>query len=142
MNGITHPKPEKVSSSTRGLSGLLYLVAGAGVGAAAGLLLAPKSGSELRGDIAEVTQRGYDKTAGLAARVRDQSRGLIETAKEKTSRKLDLTSANGSKRSQAKDNSQAEVSPELAEGVRRLEEKFAPIDANAPQAAPKSFDGN
>ena len=47
-------------------------VLGGLVGAVAALLLAPKSGRELRGDIADVTRKGVDRAreSGAAARVR------------------------------------------------------------------------
>ena len=38
-----------------------YLLIGAGIGAALALLFAPKSGKELRGDIAEVSRRTSEK---------------------------------------------------------------------------------
>ncbi|HEX8846328.1 MAG TPA: YtxH domain-containing protein [Pyrinomonadaceae bacterium] len=41
---------------------LTYLLIGGGIGAILALLFAPKSGSELRGDIADVTRKGIDKT--------------------------------------------------------------------------------
>ena len=39
---------------------LAFVLIGAGIGAALALLFAPKSGRELRGDIADVTRRGID----------------------------------------------------------------------------------
>src|SRR5215470_13583235 len=39
---------------------LTYLLIGAGIGATLALLFAPKSGRELRGDIADYTRRGVD----------------------------------------------------------------------------------
>src|SRR5436190_19816279 len=39
---------------------LTFLLIGAGIGAAVALLFAPKSGRELRGDIADVTMKGID----------------------------------------------------------------------------------
>ena len=41
---------------------LTYLLIGGGIGAIIALLFAPKPGSELRGDIADVTRKGIDKT--------------------------------------------------------------------------------
>ncbi len=46
---------------------LTFLLVGAGIGATLALLLAPKSGRELRGDIADYTRRGID-AAGEGAR--------------------------------------------------------------------------
>lgn len=41
---------------------LTYLLIGAGIGATVALLFAPKSGRELRGDIADASKRGVDYT--------------------------------------------------------------------------------
>lgn len=46
---------------------LTFLLIGAGIGATLALLFAPKSGRELRGDIADYTKRGVD-AAGEGAR--------------------------------------------------------------------------
>jgi gas vesicle protein len=46
---------------------LTFLLIGAGIGATLALLFAPKSGRELRGDIADYTRRGID-AAGEGAR--------------------------------------------------------------------------
>jgi gas vesicle protein len=46
---------------------LTFLLIGAGIGATLALLFAPKSGRELRGDIADYTRRGVD-AAGEGAR--------------------------------------------------------------------------
>jgi gas vesicle protein len=47
---------------------LTFLLIGGGIGATLALLFAPKSGRELRGDIADYTKRGVD-AAGEQARV-------------------------------------------------------------------------
>jgi gas vesicle protein len=54
---------------------LVYFLIGAGMGALAALLFAPKTGSELRADIADVTRRGVDQA-------RDQARQVGERATE------------------------------------------------------------
>ena len=43
---------------------LLYVVAGTGIGAALGILLAPRSGRELRNSISTQAQRGVDMVVG------------------------------------------------------------------------------
>ena len=50
---------------------LTYLLIGGGIGAIIALLFAPKSGQELRGDLADATRKGIDRCrdcAGLARR--------------------------------------------------------------------------
>ena len=41
---------------------LTYLLIGGGIGAVLALLFAPKSGQELRGDIADATRKGIDRS--------------------------------------------------------------------------------
>ncbi|HKP87699.1 MAG TPA: YtxH domain-containing protein [Blastocatellia bacterium] len=54
---------------------LTFLLIGAGIGATLALLFAPKSGRELRGDIADYTKRGVDaaneSARALGARAND-----------------------------------------------------------------------
>jgi gas vesicle protein len=52
---------------------LTYLLVGGGIGALVALLFAPKAGQELRGDIADVTRKGYDKTLETAQQLKEQS---------------------------------------------------------------------
>ncbi|MBC7910097.1 MAG: YtxH domain-containing protein, partial [Pyrinomonadaceae bacterium] len=48
---------------------LAYLLIGGGIGAILALLFAPKSGQELRGDIADVTRKGIDRTRETATQL-------------------------------------------------------------------------
>lgn len=54
---------------------LIYFLIGAGIGAVTAMLFAPKSGSELRSEIADVTRKGLDYA-------RDTSRDVGERAQE------------------------------------------------------------
>ena len=56
------------------------------VGAAAGLLLAPKAGSELRGDVAHQAVNIKDKSVELSQQLKDQSTQLVDKVKAKTSK--------------------------------------------------------
>jgi gas vesicle protein len=73
---------------------LTYLLIGGGIGAVLALLFAPKSGHELRGDIADVTRKGIDRTRETATELqgrageyyeatRDRAGELYSTAAEK-----------------------------------------------------------
>ena len=84
---------EKETSSTTKLT---YLLVGGGIGAILALLFAPKSGQELRGDIADVTRKGVEKGKETAALVgerageyyevtRDKAGELVSTAQDKAS---------------------------------------------------------
>ena len=69
---------------------LTYLLIGGGIGAIIALLFAPKSGTELRGDIADVTRKGIDKTREGARYVGDKAGEYYGTVREKAG---DLTDA-------------------------------------------------
>ena len=56
------------------------------VGAAAGLLLAPKAGSELRGDVAHQAVNIKEKSVELSQQLKDQSTHLVDKVKSKTSK--------------------------------------------------------
>jgi gas vesicle protein len=56
---------EEASTTTK----LTYLLVGGGIGAVLALLFAPKSGNELRGDIADVTRKGIEKSKETAVLV-------------------------------------------------------------------------
>ncbi len=84
---------EKETSSTTKLT---YLLVGGGIGAILALLFAPKSGTELRGDIADATRKGVEKGKETAALVgerageyyevtRDKAGELVSTAQDKAS---------------------------------------------------------
>jgi len=60
---------------------LTFLLIGAGIGATLALLFAPKSGRELRDDIADVTRRGIDAAGEGARRARDSASELYETGR-------------------------------------------------------------
>jgi gas vesicle protein len=62
---------------------LTYLLIGGGIGAVLALLFAPKSGTELRGDIADVTRKGIDKTREGARYVGDKAGDYYGTVRDK-----------------------------------------------------------
>lgn len=81
---------EETSATTK----LTYLLVGGGIGAILALLFAPKSGQELRGDIADATRKGIEKGRETAVMVgerageyyevtRDKAGELYQTAQEK-----------------------------------------------------------
>ncbi len=67
------------SASTK----LTYLLVGGGIGAILALLFAPKSGEELRGDIADVTRKGLEKGKEAASQLQEKAGEYYETASEK-----------------------------------------------------------
>lgn len=62
---------------------LTYLLIGGGIGAVLALLFAPKSGHELRGDIADATRKGVDKSREAAQQLGDRAGQYYETTRER-----------------------------------------------------------
>jgi len=62
---------------------LTYLLVGGGIGAILALLFAPKSGEELRGDIADATRKGIEKSKEAAAQLQDKAGEYYEVSKER-----------------------------------------------------------
>jgi gas vesicle protein len=62
---------------------LTYLLIGGGIGAVIALLFAPKSGVELREDIADATRKGIEKGKEAAAQIQDRAGEYYEVGKER-----------------------------------------------------------
>ncbi len=70
---------EETNATTK----LTYLLIGGGIGAILALLFAPKSGEELRGDIADVTRKGLEKGKETAAQLQEKAGEYYEVTREK-----------------------------------------------------------
>ncbi len=70
---------EETSASTK----LTYLLVGGGIGAILALLFAPKSGEELREDIADATRKGIEKSKVAATQIQEKAGEYYEVSKEK-----------------------------------------------------------
>jgi len=68
---------------TGAITKLTYLLIGGGIGAILALLFAPKSGEELRGDIADVTRKGIEKGKETATLVGEKAGDYYEVTREK-----------------------------------------------------------
>jgi len=64
---------------------LTYLLIGGGIGAVLALLFAPKSGQELRGDIADATRKGIDRSREAAQQLGDRAGEYYESTRERAS---------------------------------------------------------
>ena len=62
---------------------LTYLLIGGGIGAIIALLFAPKSGQELRGDIADATRKGIDRSREAAQQLGDRAGEYYESTRER-----------------------------------------------------------
>lgn len=70
---------DKTSVTTK----LTYLLIGGGIGAVIALLFAPKSGVELREDIADATRKGIEKSKEAAAHLQEVASEYYEVSREK-----------------------------------------------------------
>lgn len=70
---------EDASATTK----LTYLLIGGGIGAILALLFAPKSGQELRGDIADATRKGIEKGKEAAIVAREKAEEYYEVTRER-----------------------------------------------------------
>src|SRR6266481_1240901 len=61
---------------------LTYFLVGAGIGAVLALLFAPKSGEELRNDIADATRKGIDRSKEAAQQLGNKAAEYYDTARE------------------------------------------------------------
>ncbi|HYM00939.1 MAG TPA: YtxH domain-containing protein [Blastocatellia bacterium] len=68
---------------------LTFLLIGAGIGATLALLFAPKSGRELREDIADVTKRGFDYAGEGVRKATDSANDYYETGRKKVNELYD-----------------------------------------------------
>jgi gas vesicle protein len=62
---------------------LTYLLIGGGIGAILALLFAPKSGQELRGDIADATRKGIDKSREAAQELGQRAGEYYEATRDR-----------------------------------------------------------
>ncbi len=62
---------------------LTFLLAGVGIGAVVALLFAPKSGVELRGDIADATRKGIEKGKEAATQLQETAGEYYEATRDK-----------------------------------------------------------
>jgi len=98
---------------------LTFLLVGAGIGAVLALLFAPKSGRELRGDIADVTRRGIDAASEGARTVGTKASELYDSGRDR------VTEAYGVAREKVVQS--ADVVSDLAS--RRKDQLAAAIEA-------------
>jgi gas vesicle protein len=66
-------------------SKLAFLLIGGGIGAILALLFAPKSGEELRNDIADATRKGMDRSREAATQIGNRAGEYYEATRERAS---------------------------------------------------------
>lgn len=76
-----YEREREASAATK----LSYILIGGGIGAVLALLFAPKSGTELRGDIADATRKGLEKGKEAAAVAGEKAGEYYEVTRDKAS---------------------------------------------------------
>lgn len=76
---------DETSAATK----LTYLIVGGGIGAIIALLFAPKSGQELREDLADATRKGIEKSKETASQLQEKAGDYYEVSREKASELYD-----------------------------------------------------
>ena len=74
---------------------LTFLIIGGGIGAVLALLFAPKSGVELREDIADATRKGIEKSKEAAAQIQDRAGEYYEATRERAADILETRTRKG-----------------------------------------------
>ena len=74
---------ENEREETGATTKLTYLLIGGGIGAILALLFAPKSGEELRGDIADATRKGIEKSKEAALVAKERAGEYYEVGRER-----------------------------------------------------------
>lgn len=72
---------EEANATTK----LTYLLIGGGIGAILALLFAPKSGQELRQDIADASRKGLEKSKEVAEQLQERAGEYYEVSRDKAS---------------------------------------------------------
>jgi gas vesicle protein len=103
---------------------LTYLLIGGGIGAILALLFAPKSGHELRGDIADATRKGIDRSRDAAQQLGDRAGEYYEATRTRA----------GELYSQA-----AEKVSEVAQNAREVAQRQTGTVAAAIDAGKKAY---
>lgn len=115
-----------------------YLLIGGGIGAALALLFAPKSGSEFRHDIADVTRKGYDSTLEGAKVLKEKSANALHLVSEKADSAIDYASSKLSNRSDVVSDAASTVKETVADGIDRMQNESANVAQNVSKAAKAS----
>ena len=114
---------------------LTYLLIGGGIGAVIALLFAPKSGQELRGDLADATRKGIDKSRETAQQLGERAGEYYESTRERAG---ELYSQAATKASDVYSQASEKVS-EVAQTARATASRQTSTVAAALDAGKKAY---
>jgi len=114
---------------------LTYLLIGGGIGAVIALLFAPKSGQELRGDIADATRKGIDRSREAAQQFGERAGEYYEQTRERAG---ELYSQASAKATDVYNQASERVS-EVAQTARDTATRKASTVAAAIDAGKKAY---
>ena len=114
---------------------LTYLLIGGGIGAVIALLFAPKSGQELRGDLADATRKGIDKSRETAQQIGERAGEYYESTRERAG---ELYTQAASKASDVYSQASEKVS-EVAQTARATAARQTSTVAAALDAGKKAY---
>jgi len=114
---------------------LTYLLIGGGIGAVIALLFAPKSGQELRGDLADATRKGIDKSRETAQQLGERAGEYYESTRERAG---ELYSQAANKASDVYSQASEKVS-EVAQTARATAARQTSTVAAALDAGKKAY---
>ena len=114
---------------------LTYLLIGGGIGAVIALLFAPKSGQELRGDLADATRKGIDKSRETAQQIGERAGEYYESTRERAG---ELYSQAANKASDVYSQASEKVS-EVAQTARATAARQTSTVAAALDAGKKAY---
>lgn len=125
---------------------LAYFLIGGSIGAIVALLFAPKAGHELRGDIADVTRKGIDRTRETATQIGSRAGEYYEVTRD---RATDLYSAASLKAGEVADAAREVATRKKDQFTAAIEagkqayeeEKRRTEGANALEPAPTYYEG-
>jgi len=114
---------------------LTYLLIGGGIGAVIALLFAPKSGQELRGDLADATRKGIDRSREAAQQLGERAGEYYESTRERAG---ELYNQAASKASEV-DSQASEKVGEVANTARATAARQTSTVAAAIDAGKKAY---
>ncbi len=125
---------------------LTYLLIGGGIGAVLALLFAPKSGHELRGDLADVTRKGVDKTREAATQVGAKAGEYYGEARERAADLYTVAAdkagdiADAARDVAARKGTQVSAAIEAGKQAYTEEKRKTELTGPAPHAAPTYYE--